>query len=111
MIRQCKNYSLPEPEFIQEIGQFITKIWKDIYTDSYLSKLGLNERQKKAVKYIKEKGRIANEEYQKLNEVKRRLASYELTILTQKGVIERIGKVGRGTYYLLKRKGLNSNAH
>jgi len=47
MVKQCKNYGLPEPEFVVERGQFTTKIWKDIFTDSYIVKLELKERQKK----------------------------------------------------------------
>jgi ATP-dependent DNA helicase RecG len=42
---------------------------KDIYNKEDVSKLGLNERQIKAILYVKEKGRITNSEYQKLNEI------------------------------------------
>ena len=101
MIRQCKNNGLPEPEFVQEIGQFITKIRKDIYTDSYLSKLGLNERQVKAVKYVKEKRRIANKEYQDLTRVSKPMATIDLKDLVRKKVFERVGTTGRGTEYIL----------
>ncbi|GFP34529.1 ATP-dependent DNA helicase RecG, partial [Candidatus Hakubella thermalkaliphila] len=85
---------------------------KDVYTEEYLRNLGLNERQIRAVMYVKEKGKITNEEYKSLNEVKRRLASYELNELTEKGVTERIGKVGKGTHYRLRKSVLNGhNAH
>ncbi|MFC1808325.1 hypothetical protein ACFL0T_08205 [Candidatus Omnitrophota bacterium] len=77
---------------------------RDIFTEETLQTLGLNDRQIKAIKYIKEKGRITNEQYQVLNNVKRRLASYDLTDLKKKGVIQRIGKVGKGTHYKVASK-------
>lgn len=109
MIKQLKENGLLEPEFIQKMGRFVTVIWRDIFTESYLARLGLNERQLKAVKYVKEKGKITNEEYQKLNRVKRRLVSYDLTALAKKGVIERIGKVGKGTHYRLAKKSIKKH--
>ena len=36
---------------------------KNIYAEEYLRKLGLNERQIKAVMYVKEKGSVTNREY------------------------------------------------
>jgi len=104
MIRQCKNNGLPEPEFVQETGQFITKIWKDIYTDSYLSKLELNKRQIKAVKYMKEKERITNREYREITGASDRTALRDLTILCKKGILQKVGVTGRGTEYILTRQ-------
>ncbi len=75
---------------------------KDIYTEDYLRKLGLNERQIKAVLYVKEKGRIGNKEYQGLSGVSKPTASRELDSLVRKGILERVGVTGRGTYYVLK---------
>jgi ATP-dependent DNA helicase RecG len=102
MQRACKKAGLPEPYF-EEYQGFRVIFRKDIYTEEYLHNLGLNERQIKAVIYVKEKGRITNKEYQDLNAVKRRLASYELDDLIQKGIAERVGKVGKGTYYRFKK--------
>jgi len=36
---------------------------KDIYTEEYLRKLGLNERRIKTMMYVKEKGNITNRGY------------------------------------------------
>jgi ATP-dependent DNA helicase RecG len=40
--------------------------------------LGLNERQINAVEYVKEKEKITNREYQKLNKISKRTATNEL---------------------------------
>src|SRR3990170_5673438 len=61
---ECKKAGLPEPEFKEEFGGFSVYFNKDIFTEENLKKMGLNERQIKAVIYVKEKGRITNKEYQ-----------------------------------------------
>jgi ATP-dependent DNA helicase RecG len=50
------------------------------------TKLGLNERQKKAVKYIKEKGEITNKEYKKNFGVSKATATRDLSKLVEKNV-------------------------
>ena len=72
---------------------------KDIYTEEYFRNLGLNERQIKAMMYVEERGRIANKDYQEINGTKERLATLELNGLVNKGVLEKYGTTGRGTYY------------
>ncbi len=45
---------MPEPDFVnyeQGIGAFSVIFYKDIYTEENLRKMGLNERQIKAVMY------------------------------------------------------------
>lgn len=111
MCKACTKAGLPEPRF-EEYQGFRVIFRKDIYTEEYLRDLSLNDRQIKAVMYVKEKGEITNEEYQRLNGIKRRLASYELDHLTVKGIPVRVGKVGKGTHYRLRRSALNvHNAH
>ena len=75
---------------------------KDILTEEYLRKLGLNERQIKAVKYVKEKGEITNKKYQELCKVKKRTASDDLRGLQEQDIFERVGTTGKGTFYVLK---------
>jgi ATP-dependent DNA helicase RecG len=48
------------PEFKEVSGGFSVVFRKDIYTEEYLRNLGFNERQIKAVMYVKEKGKITN---------------------------------------------------
>ncbi|QTA37584.1 hypothetical protein JYK00_07580 [Thermosipho ferrireducens] len=69
IIENMKKVELPEPEFKEEMDDFSVYFRKDIYTEEYLRELRLNDRQIKAVMYIKEKGKITNKEYQKFFEV------------------------------------------
>jgi len=54
----CRKAGLPEPEFKEEFGRFSIYFYKDIYTEENLRKMGLNERQIKAVRYVTEEGSI-----------------------------------------------------
>lgn len=71
----------------------------DIYTEEYLYRLGLNDRQVKAVVYVKEKGMITNKEYQDITGISRQMATIDLNELTDKNVFQRIGTIGRGVAY------------
>ena len=61
-------------------------------------KLGLNDRQLKAVHFVKEKGRITNSEYQVLNDISDRTASRDLEIITKSGVFVKVGEK-KGAFY------------
>jgi len=102
MMNSLSENDFPEPEFIQQKNTFRIIIRKSILTEEYLKNLGLNNRQIKAVKYVKEKGKITNKEYQELCGLKKRQATDDLKELETKEVFERKGKTGKGTYYILK---------
>lgn len=102
IISACEKAGLPTPVFEEKFGGFLVVFNKDIYTEEYLRDLGLNERQIKAVKYVKEKGRITNMEYQALNAVSKSTATRDLNQLTKRDVIAQIGVTGKGTEYTLK---------
>ena len=78
--------------------------FKDIYNEENLRKLGLNERQIKAIMYVKEKGRITNREYRKLNNISDEGARKDIISLIEKQILVAKGS-GRGTYYELKKIG------
>jgi len=103
MRNACVKAGLPEPRF-EEYHGFRVIFRKDIYTEEYLRKAGLNERQIKAVMYVKEKGRITNKEYQEANGVSRQTAARELSYLAQSDIFSRHGKTGRDTFYTLSGK-------
>lgn len=65
-----------------------------------LAALGLNERQRQAIEYIQEQGRVTNREYRELGKVSHQMAYRELSELVEKGLIEKRG-AGRGTHYVL----------
>jgi ATP-dependent DNA helicase RecG len=96
-----KLQGLPEPEFKEEMGGFSVRFYKDIYTEENLKKMGLNERQIKAMFYVKEKGRITNKEYQNLTGISRQMATIDLTQLVEKGILIKTGKAGAGIAYQL----------
>jgi len=102
IIRWCKEWKLPEPEFGINATSIFIKIRKDILTEDYLKQLGLNERQIKAVMYVKKAGKITNKEYQELYKVSKRTATNDLDSLVQKDIFEKIGTRGKGTFYIIK---------
>lgn len=102
MVRLCREAEVPIPLIKERQKGIQITFSKDIYTPEHLQKLGLNERQVKAVTYVKEKGRITNKEYQDSFSVKKRQATDDLKELEDKSIFSRKGKTGRGTYYVLK---------
>ena len=99
IISECLKANLPEPKFSIEFGGISVTLYKDKYTSDYLSKLGLNERQIKAVLFVKEKGRITNKEYQELVEVARITATRDLKELVEKEIFKSSGTKGAGSFY------------
>ncbi len=105
VMKLFREEGLPEPEFIERkegIGDFTVFIYKDRFNKKELRKMGLNERQIKAVLYVKEMGKITNKEYQELTRVSKSTATRELSELIDKGLIIQKGVTGKGTYYILK---------
>jgi len=102
IIRECAEYGLPEPEFRETGTSFVITFRKDILSEEYLKHIGLNIDQVKAVMHLKVNKKITNGEYQKLNGVSRSTATRELSSLVKLGIIERHGRTGRGTVYVLK---------
>jgi len=101
MIDLCKVQGLPEPVFKEEFGGISVYFHKDIYTEEYLRKFGLNERQIIAVMYVKERGRITNKEYQDINNVSNKTAYLELSNTVGMAIFKVEGK-GKSTTYTLK---------
>lgn len=104
IISECKAAGLPEPETKEMIGGIAVTICKDIYNEKYLQQYALNERQLKAVMYVKENGEITNKIYQELFDVSKATATRDLTELIEiKNLFDKIGKTGAGTVYVLKK--------
>lgn len=101
IIDLCKQHGIPLPEFKEVSGGFSIVFRKDIYTEEYLRGLKLNERQIKAVMYVKEKGRITNKEYQAEFLVSKPTATRDLTELAEKEIFELKGKGKRDFHYTL----------
>ncbi|MEW6557266.1 MAG: DUF4062 domain-containing protein [Elusimicrobiota bacterium] len=102
MLKQCREHGLPEPDFVSIRNlEFKTILARDIYTEEVLLQMGLNERQLKAVKYVKEKGKITNKEYQELTSISKPMATIDLKNLVDKNILTRKGITGKGTVYIL----------
>lgn len=101
MMEGCREYSIPDPIIAEEQDGICVTFQKDIYTEEYLRGLDLNERQVKAVLYVKQNHSITNAEYQKLNNLGKSVSTTELQDLIDKKMVEKIGTTGRGTKYVL----------
>ena len=96
---ECVIAGLPEPMFNPDGSDFWVVFRKDIYNKEELNKTGLNERQIKAVLYVREKGKITNKEYQEINQISNRTATTDLKELVEKFNILKISGAGASTFY------------
>jgi ATP-dependent DNA helicase RecG len=102
MIKECELAALPKPIYFYDMSGFFVEFKKDNYNEQYLSELGLNKRQIKAILFVKEKGNITNSIYQKINVVRRTTAAVDLQELVSNGILIQVGAKGRGIKYTLK---------
>jgi len=101
IINMCLEHGLPEPSFEEISGGLVITLRKEI-TEGFLREKGLNERQIKAVQYIRKKGSISNKEYQDLFNVSRATATRDMKSLEEKGIIKSEGTGKRDLKYVLK---------
>jgi ATP-dependent DNA helicase RecG len=98
----CQEAGIPVPNYFFEGSNFLVEFKKDILSEEYLSGLGLNERQVKAVLFTKEKGKISNSDYQQLNEIGKTTATEELAGLVNIGILKASTLKGRGSKYTIE---------
>jgi ATP-dependent DNA helicase RecG len=102
MIKECIDAGLPKPLYYYDMSGFFVEFRKDIFSEKYIKSLGLNDRQEKAIIFIKEKGNISNSEYQDLNNVSKATATRDLSELVEKyEILRRACDIGAGTNYVL----------
>lgn len=101
----CRQYGFPEPVIAEEQDGISVTLLKDIYTEEYLKRFQLSERQVKAILYIKENGEITNATYQSINSISKPVATKDLSNLLNCGLVQKIGTTGKGTKYILALKG------
>lgn len=104
MIELCREAGLPEPTFEQRGGSFVTTLWRDWLTPEVLAGYNLNERQLKAIAFLKINGEITNSQYQELTGSQSQTALRDLRDLLSAGLVEKIGITGRSTRYRLRKK-------
>lgn len=101
MLEQCKAQHAPEPMFVLiRNKEFRLILPRDIFTEDFLTRKGLSERQMKAIKYVKEKGQINNREYRQITGLSDEGARKDLKDIVHKKILEVKGK-GRSVSYVL----------
>jgi ATP-dependent DNA helicase RecG len=107
MARAMEEHELLRPRFEELGGEFrVTLIGPG---DQFMEKgavpewvRGLNERQVKVIKYVRQRGRMTNQEYQAFLGVSRSTAKKDLQALVTRGLLQQQG-TGRYTHYVLTR--------
>lgn len=102
IIDECKKYGLPEPEIELSGGGISVTLFKNTLNDKNLKLLGLNDRQLKAINYLKEHNKVTNGEYQSLTGCSRNTASRDLNELVKNDLILSSSQKGSGSFYYLK---------
>jgi ATP-dependent DNA helicase RecG len=101
IISSCLDHGLPEPVFEEISGGLVVVLRREV-TEEFLRGKGLNERQIRAVTYVREKVSISNKKYQDLLGVSRTTATRDLRSLVEKGILRRTGSGKRDLNYVLK---------
>jgi len=99
IINACLEAELPEPEIVEVDGGVQVTLFKNRYTKGILKKLGLSERQIKAVLFTLETGSITNSKYQEVADVSKATASRDIADLEIKGILINKGSKGQSAVY------------
>lgn len=101
MIDACKKMKVPEPEFQEKFGGFMITFRKDIYSEKYLNELDLNERQIKAVLYLKANSNISLRIFKALvPDVSEKTLYRDLVGLVEKGIFKYRGETKNRVYFI-----------
>jgi predicted HTH transcriptional regulator len=103
MIALCAAAGLPTPEFRQDEGHFVQTLFRHWLTPAVMADLGLNDRQKTALRHVIAHSRITSAEYQRLTDTIPKTASRDLDALVTAKILRRVG-VKRGTHYILEER-------
>lgn len=101
MVEVCRQWNLPEPDFLQEGDQWVVRIWRDHITEKLLQERGLSQRQITGMLAAKLRRKITTKEYMTSTNSPRTTAKRDLDELVCKGLLKLCGQ-GRGAYYTFK---------
>jgi len=104
MIRECRAHGLPEPDFVQRSDELVATVWRDWLTERFMAELQLTERQRLGIRHLRQAGAMTSRQYQNLTGAPPRTTTRDLDDLVSKGLLHKIGKVGRGTRYVPSEK-------
>lgn len=110
VVKWCRKAGLPAPKFDPAENRFRVTIWRNWLTDDRMKGLNLNERQVKAVQFLKSDLRITNTEYQELTGVSRATAKRDLDEMVKLGLLKLEG-AGRSAHYRLTRNQLKNGSN
>lgn len=100
IIEECKKHGLLEPLIEEKQGGIAVTIFSDIYNEKFLSKFDLNDRQQKAIEYIKKNRSITSGVYQEIYEVSKATTRRDILELLGLKIIKAKGE-GKLTEYLI----------
>ena len=100
IMKWCREEGLPEPIFKEVTGGFAV-ILRKFQIPENLESLELNERQKKAIEYLKIHKNITRKIYIEINNISPRQANKDLNDLLEKRLIRKQGR-GRAISYILE---------
>ncbi len=100
IVEECQTAGLPEPIFELVSGGFQVTLRQDIYSETFINQLPLNERQKVALLWIKQHSTMKNADYVQLFSITDRTALRDLDELVSKGLLLRQGEKRSTTYRL-----------
>ncbi len=104
IVEEMRTEKLPDPVFSNNSGGFEIvlngpgKGFEKVIDDIKFHKIDINDRQKKAIEYLKVKGEISRKEYSEISGVSLRQANKDLNDLLVKKIIVQVG-MGRSTKY------------
>ena len=99
IIEECKKAGLLEPKIEELTGGVAITLYKNRTSPEFLSSLSLNERQLKAIEYLKENNQITTGVYQNLFEITDRTALRDLNELLEYRVIKKVGEKKEQSIY------------
>lgn len=101
-MEKCQEQGLPEPDFEEDHGVFVVRFYQDKWNEENLKKLGIKERQIKAVMYVKKKKSINLSSFKTIvSEVSEKTLYRDLQELVSKGILKELGeKKGRKYEFL-----------
>ncbi len=102
ILETCRKAGLPEPTIEEMAGGLQITFLKDLFSEDNLKRMGLNERQVKAMLYTRQYKEITNSKYQELADVSKATATRDIKELEDKGLLKNTGTKGSSAIYKLR---------
>jgi ATP-dependent DNA helicase RecG len=100
IIEECKKHGLPEPVFVNDMEGMTVILYKNRTNPEFLKKLDLNDRQLKAIEYVKKNGFITRATFEEIVDTSYRTAVRDLDSLLKHEVFRKEGSTKSTKYFL-----------